>query len=223
MTFGSVFGRTFSPTFQPKSQAGDKWWLSGGIAAANCIGAYQAKGAADLAASYVNLVNPGTYNITNAGNAPTWNAESGWNFVAATQSKLLTGIAPGAASRSWSMIIRYSSASTAGVLMGHSKLGTFFFIQPLRTGGVGYYNGTDGVTVSPQLAGGVLAIAGTKGYRNGTFDGDLAGSAGNVLDIGIGWAIFADYITANVQAVAIYNEVLTSTQVASLTTAMAAL
>lgn len=200
----------------------DGWWnLNGAIT--SCVGAYQAIGAADLAASYVNLVNPGTYNITNAGNAPTWNAESGWNFVAATQSKLLTGIAPGAASRSWSMIIRYSSASTDGVLMGYSS-SSYFFIQPLRTGGVGYYNGTDGVTVSPQLAGGVLAIAGTKGYRDGTFDGNLAGNAGSILNIGVGWNGWnSNYITAKVQAVAIFNEALSAEQIATLTTRMNAL
>jgi len=70
MAFNSTFGRVFSPTFQPRSVASgvEPWWLSGGIAAANCVAAYQPKGAASLEASYVNLANPGTYNLTFNGN-----------------------------------------------------------------------------------------------------------------------------------------------------------
>ncbi len=62
-----------------KQTSAAAWWLSGGISAANCIAAYQPKGAADLAASYVNLANPGTYNAA-PGVAPTWAAADGWTF-----------------------------------------------------------------------------------------------------------------------------------------------
>ena len=54
MTFGSTFGRTFSPTFQPSSQAAaaaSSWWLAGGIDPANCVAAYQPKGAAALSSA----------------------------------------------------------------------------------------------------------------------------------------------------------------------------
>lgn len=82
MTFGSTFGRVLSPTFQPKSQAAaaSSWWLAGGIDPANCIVAYQPKGAADYAASKVNLANPGTYNGVgiNTDDMP-WSANTGWN------------------------------------------------------------------------------------------------------------------------------------------------
>jgi len=64
MTFASTFGRVLSPTFQPNSQAvGGKWWLAGNINPANCVAAYQAKGAANLASAKVNLANPGTYDL----------------------------------------------------------------------------------------------------------------------------------------------------------------
>ncbi len=43
------------------SAAASTWWDNNG-AISGCVAAYQPKGAADLAASYVNLANSGTYN-----------------------------------------------------------------------------------------------------------------------------------------------------------------
>ena len=77
MTFGSTFGRTFSPTFQPSSQAAANasWWLAGGIAAANCVAAWRAKGAASYAASKVNLTGNAAYDLGEiGGGAVSWSA-----------------------------------------------------------------------------------------------------------------------------------------------------
>ena len=104
------------------------WYLSGGVSRANCLAAYQAIGAASLAESYVNLVNPGTYDLS-GGTAPTWAAESGWTFNGADQYKT-TGIDPAAnATQTWSMIVRYSNCTAgAGFMMG-------------STDGIGHYLG----------------------------------------------------------------------------------
>ena len=71
---------------QVVSKASDvaPWYLAGGISAANCLAAYQPKGAASLAASYSNLANPGTYNAA-PGVAPTFDASTGWTFNGSTQ------------------------------------------------------------------------------------------------------------------------------------------
>src|SRR5512138_3111744 len=53
------------------------WWLSGGMATGNCLGAYDAKNAASLAASYINLNSPGTHDLT-VGVEPAWTAGIGW-------------------------------------------------------------------------------------------------------------------------------------------------
>ena len=76
---GSIYGGMGRLGVGKQTSAAVPWWLSGGISAANCIAAYQPKGAADLAASYVNLANPGTYNAA-PGVAPTWAAADGWTF-----------------------------------------------------------------------------------------------------------------------------------------------
>jgi hypothetical protein len=80
------------------------WWLSGGISAANCIAAYQPKGAVSYAASKVNLANPGTYNATE-GTAPAFDTAVGWTFNGTTMF-LETGIVPDLSAQAWSVIVR---------------------------------------------------------------------------------------------------------------------
>src|SRR4030042_426783 len=60
------------------------WYLSGSIPRANCIAAYQPKGADSYAASKVNIANPGTYNLSDGAAFPTWAAATGWTFAAAS-------------------------------------------------------------------------------------------------------------------------------------------
>src|SRR4030042_328416 len=57
------------------------WYLSGGIPKADCLAAYQPKGAASYAASKVNIVNPGTYDLTDGAAFPTWDVVNGWTFA----------------------------------------------------------------------------------------------------------------------------------------------
>lgn len=77
MTFG-VFAPPFRPAFGGAASppAAAPWYLAGG--APTPIAVYQPKGAASLAASYVNLANPGTYDaaadVPGYG-APTWTTE----------------------------------------------------------------------------------------------------------------------------------------------------
>ena len=71
------------------------------MAGETCIAAYQPKGAADLAASYVNLITPGTYNAA-PGTAPTFDAATGWTFNGSTQY-LTTGVVPASG---YSMLVR---------------------------------------------------------------------------------------------------------------------
>jgi hypothetical protein len=50
------------------------WWY---VAGQTCVAAYQPIGAPSLAASYVILANPGTYDAA-PGVAPTFDAATGW-------------------------------------------------------------------------------------------------------------------------------------------------
>jgi len=211
------------------ASGGVDWWLAGG--APTPVAVYQPKGAASLAASYVNLANPGTYDAA-PGVAPMWAAETGWTFNGSTQY-LDTGYAAANTSNK-SLIVRYSGvvASSFGALVGvlDGPASKGWGMQPWRDGttNVLYISGGSAKQVSPQLAAGVLAIAGTQAYRNGVADGTAwtytTWTPYHTVYIGM-WrgTLNVSYLACSVQAVAIYETTLTAPQVAAVSAAMAAL
>lgn len=210
-----------------KSHRPTAWYLAGGVAAANCVAAYQPKGAVSLAASYINLSNPGTYNAT-PGTAPTFDAGIGWSF--ATNKYLKTGIIP--SSVNWSILIRISNATAGNVVGSLSNPGTLRSLQilPYVSNQVQYGNGGNLLlSVAPGVSSGVLGIAGKQAYRNGVSDGTISAGTGlSTCDLYIGTlnvnnAAYVVYYFGNVQAVSIYNVALTASQVAAISAAMAAL
>lgn len=93
------------------------WWLSGGIAAVNCIAAYTPKGAVSLAASYDNNAAPGnglpdgTYDaMVVQGRTPAWSAVRGWYNDQIGCRGLTTSVYP---AKGWSYIIRLVNAGSA--------------------------------------------------------------------------------------------------------------
>jgi hypothetical protein len=146
------------------------WWLAGGAPAP--VAVFQPKGAASLAASYINLVNPGTYDATAPVTAPTLDA-TGWVF--ASNAWLDTGITLSNPSSGWSAAVQFANvggANQAPLLGVQNDAGTRSFgLRPYRTTGVVTYDNSYFLNVSPQLAAGTIGIAGNQGYRNGTADG----------------------------------------------------
>lgn len=223
MTFGGAFGGVFRPAFdQGLAAAATPWWLSGGIAAANAVAVYQPKGAASLAASYVNLANPGTYNAA-PGVAPTWASATGWGFDGATQY-LTTGVIP---SGTWSMLLRLSGATAATkYIAGASTTNQAFFLLHTAASML-FYNNTaasGGITSAGAPGTDVFAIAGINAYRNGAVvSGTMPGTAQAVSQITIGVVATTNYFPGNIQAFAIYNTTLSAAQVLAVSTSMAAL
>lgn len=187
-----------------------EWFLAGRINPANCIGAYESLLAGSLADSYINLANPGTYDLTTTA-APTYTG-MGWKGG----SKLLdTGIVP---AQNWSLFTWFFTGSAA---VGHFLCGAYtnptrFSLVPSITSKVEYGSGSF-LQVSPGLAQGSLAVAGQQGYRNGITDGAaIEASWGtpitstvNILKLGG----YADYFGGYVQRFALYDTVLTPSQV----------
>ena len=206
-----------------------QWYLSGGIAAANCIAAYTPKGAASLAASYDNNAAPGngladgTYDAA-PGVAPTWGAATGWTFNGSTQY-LDTGVVPLA--NTWSMIARFSGGQSSGdrFLCGiyvDYPAGYFGIWQ--ISGGTSWYANA-GAASTTYITSGVLGFAGKTGYKNGAADGAIsAGALSTELTIFVGRAPeLPYYYLGDIQAFAIYDTTLTAPQVAAVSAAMAAL
>jgi len=201
------------------------WYLSGGIAAANCIAAYQPKGAASYAASKVNLANPGTFDATE-GVAPTWDTGVGWTFNYGPY--LLTGIVH---AQDWSMIVQYSGAELVSSVLavGARDAGsTELILGPTWSGGA--YAGDGGaVTTTIGTLTGSYGIGGHKPYRNGVWTGHTTGAWGglNTIPMVIGAANLSGSIgyhfNATIIAFAIYNIPLDAPAFAALSAAMAAL
>jgi len=232
MTFGAVFSRVMRPPFGPNTGgvAAIPWYLSGGIAAANCIAAYQPKGAASLAASYVNLVTPGTYNAA-PGTAPTWDVTNGWILNGATQY-LKSGVIP-ANNQSWGMIVRFSNGTVTGggirTVCGSNAAGdTRFRLDNYNSflSKCVYANGN--FSSSTSRSSGVMGVFGNQGYYNGSTDGStMTGWGGSAIEIYLGGNNVSgapgNYFSGYIQAIAIYNTTLSGTIIGLLTTAMAAL
>lgn len=200
----------------------EPWWLSGGIAAGNCVAAYQPKGTASLAASYVNLANPGTYDAY-PGVAPTWDAVNGWIFSGAQY--LRTGITP-AGDQTWSCVARYSNITVKNYapLLGANNATAYFGLEPYRPDNLRlYYHGTTYVLIGTIASSGVMAMAGRQGYFNGVAEGGLIPpSAVTFAELYIAYWV-SYYLKGNIQSASVYNTTLSAPQILSVTNAMNAL
>lgn len=226
MTFGATFGRVFSPTFQPNSQssaAAVPWYLSGGIAAANCIAAYQPKGAASQEASYANLANAGVFTAyASIPASASWSAANGWygdtvylSDIEITNSYYL------------SIIARYSNVSTtSGRTVTAYNAGTYserddINIYARYTDGKSYFRGYNATGVSQTFSDidTTYCVIPGAGYFNGSQVGSPF-SAGSKVAIGR-LRLSNNYCYC--KAVAVYNITLSGAQITALTTAMNAL
>lgn len=221
MVFAPPFQRPFSATFDKRAAvAAVPWWLAGGVAAANAVAVYQPKGAASLAASYVNLANPGTSDAA-PGTAPTFDAATGWTFAAASSQYLTTGVTGN--KQNWTYLVRYSNASGSGIVFG--SLEAIKLWGPRVTIGRIYYGATF-FDRGAMPAAAIYCQSGPDRYLDGASDGTFAAQSftgTTQLEIGRATGITTLYFSGNVQAVAIYNTTLTSTQVGLISAAMAAL
>jgi len=156
------------PTFDARNAGGAWWNLFGAIPTANCLAAYQPKGAASLSASYVNLTGTTAYNLTTT-SAPDWDATNGWKKNS-DLNFLDTAVVP---SSGWSMIIRFTNHANTGAysyICGESTANANIAMSPKEnTSNRGFYN-SGGIAISGALTSGVMAVAGLKGYTNGSVE-----------------------------------------------------
>lgn len=206
-------------------QQATPWYLSGGISSSNCVAAYSAEGAASLAASYTNLANPGTYDIT-AGVEPEWDATNGWKGDGSAY--LQTGVVP-VDNQTWTVLIKFSSVpigSLATLFGNYTTVGgnARMYVQAYTSRS--YASGNKTLSVGSYLLSGVIGIAGAQPYFQGIpeLSALAAGTGTNPLELyllcanlnGAPYQIGSHYI----QRFAVYNTTLTATQVWQVTTAM---
>lgn len=163
------------------------WYLIGGIDSADCVFAYAPDEADDLADSYINLVNPGTYDAA-PGDAPGWSA-AGWDFDGVSQY-LVTGAVP--VSQQWTVLVLYDVdefesqrrdifgvTEGIGQMLGvHTASGSTFFESGGSLEAIGL----------PELTG-VLGIVGDMAYVNDVEVSTIPAGSGtfvNGIEIGRG-------------------------------------
>jgi hypothetical protein len=201
------------------------WYLESGVTP---IAAYLAKSAASYAASKINLVNPGTYDISDGAAFPTWGA-AGWAFDGATQY-LNTGINV-AVGMSFAIQCNVTDDNAARVIFG-ARVASGNGVTLMTRSADGADNA--GIRYSavaikaPRLSGIVnYIIAGTKAYRNGVDEGlnMVAVLAAQPIFIGAlnNNGAAALFYLGSIQAYVAWNVILTPTQVAVMAGVMAAL
>ncbi len=193
------------------------WYLAGGAPAP--VAVYQPLGAVSLAASYVNLVNPGVNNAVPVVPAPTL-AASGWVMNGAS-TYLMTGLFLGA---NWTVIVAYSGMTPAsgsflyGAFEGTNKVG----VAPVQGSNIRWDVGTEDTSLLAANNTGVLGIAGNKAYRDGVAEAVsfTNSNAFTTRDLWLGalnngGTDFGE-INVTIRAVAIYNVTLSASQMATV-------
>lgn len=213
--FAAVVGKGGGATF---------WYLAGGVASANCLGAYLARGSADYATARTDLTGNGNTLLETNGTV-AWDTTYGFRLTAAEAKAFNTQISP--ANQNYTYLVWYAGATGDGWLFGQDGGGSgprFVGIQPTRFGTrVRYWNSSTLADKTPQLAGGILTIAGTKCYRNAVDEGltIVAWTGSSVFSVALGashsaTSTYTDYITADIYAFAVYNAVLTQPQISAI-------
>ena len=213
------------------------WWEAGG--ATGCLAAYKSKGAASYAASKVNLVSPGTYDLTevSTGESPSWSAARGWHTWIGKVFD--TGIFPGIGT--WTVICSVANCTNPppvfsavfGATGGDTNYPKFLILA-IQTyhGGTGprYYAPIGTTVLEPFISSSaVYAIAGQTAYKNGVFATALVGTptmANLSLKIGAYQELSKFYgyrFYADICALSVYNTTLSAAQVAAVSAAMAAI
>jgi len=242
LRFMPAFGRVFPPPFATAGAAAVvlPWWnpdgaTPGGIGGA-CLGAWRGiatigspwgAGPANLAASYVNLANPGTNDLTVV-SAPTWTAAAGWYADGA--DALDTGIFPTDAQ---SMLVQFANNATGawGCIAGAETPPGYLArcsIFPTYFGSYDCIKGvTDRIIGAGAKASGNLGIAGLQCYDDGAPSGAPCNPAtgaytNTIYLLDINGEFWPGYI-GDVWGFALYSTTLTGPQMLARATAMAAL
>ena len=209
--------------------AAPAWWV---VAGKTCVAAYQPKGAADLATSYINLANPGVNNAAPVGAAPTWDVVNGWKFdhtVPQALDTTVTGLGI-----SWTIIVQFSNhiaGSAAYYLTGvQSTTAQWFAFGSSYFATRRYFNNPN-LNAGAGALSGNIALAGLNAYFNGAPDGVVGGAgftgAMNAsVYIGAGSNLagaVSNPSTFYAQAYAMYSGTLVAGDVAALRLRMVAL
>lgn len=145
------------------------------------IAAYTPIGAASLAASYVNLVSPGTYDLTTNA-APVFSSTLGWQCISGQNNRLVTGIVPSNTVNRYA-IVKFAGGDTNNAhrwLFGcNASPSCFFGYKNASSDGTpDVWNG-DGTPYNQDanVEEATIVINGLKVYKDGLHIGSISAGA----------------------------------------------
>ena len=188
------------------------WYLSGGIAAANCIAAYQPLRSASYVASNQNIKNPGTFDLAlDLGTDPLWDASYGWRNN--KTGRFATGIT---ANQTWSVFI-YISISPGGTedyVIGNTYQGPISIGTRHSSGTKKVFGNGDYILFSNAAVGTMtLGVSGKTCFLSGNPIATIgAGTVSGLIYIlaithGLGFGFVGDFYAAS-----IYDTTITDAQ-----------
>lgn len=207
----------------------DDWWCPCGITPDDAVGAYLAKGAGSYANSKINLINENNYPIYDDGDEGVpWDDVNGWRLnnsflyiynpptsenttIAIRYSDMVVG------ADNYKLISKYITGKNTWILQSNSEGGAIL-----------YACDTYSCQINNIYTSGVVVGANKWLYHNGGLIGTIPSTPTtfsedeNPMYIGSEDGA-SEFSVVNIQAIALYNKVLTPTQIADLTTAMNAL
>lgn len=211
----------------------DEWWCPCGITPADVIMVFQPKGAADFASSLINLNDPGTNDAIDSGGntTPTWDINNGWTGESTPNNRYLRSNFTPPNDQSMSMLVRFTNGGDSGYFICGSKYvgqGESDYGLSIGEYTVTYYN--NGIwSITDVSKEGVYGFAGNKLYKNGIqqpseilIGNGITTSKINPLGKNTNDVVYAGYPNS-IQAEVWYNKILTPEQMATVSSAMAAL
>jgi hypothetical protein len=192
--------------------------------------AYEAKGAASFANSLLDLTSNGNHATDPGGAAtPGWDAVNGWDFDGVA-NYLQTPFIP-QNDQSQSVLVQYSNVTnTEGCLIGSTTAANnWLYLIPTRVTTQHTYANGRILSIAGDKTSGNMGLAGDKGYDDGSQEAgsipSWLGASSYTTYIGATnqLGVPGNFVAAYIQAVYVYDCVLTATQVAAVAAAMAAL
>jgi hypothetical protein len=207
----------------------DKWYLQSGLVVGDCVAVYEPLKARTLTEAKVNVINPGTKDLT-GGVDPAFDNNKGLAFNGSSQY-LQTGIIP---ATNMTVIVKFMDSADPGVgnntcIFGSYNLAGKAFLIMNSNGevpAVVNYGYQGQLRVTPRLTSGVLAIAGSKAYRNGAVESsDIPSTTLPEWEIYLGCLNYnngtkVQYFNGKVCLFAVYNKQLSPTQILAVTNRM---
>lgn len=201
------------------------WWNAEGIT--GCVGAWKAVNVDTYAETLADL-SGNSNDLTDTGHAPSWSSDRGWYFDGYSEYLETPVIVTDA---DWSVLVKFDTelAFPSGYIIGAQSgfASRTFGLRPTFSTYYYWYNGGFKFIDAFAQSSGVAAMRGTYCYHDGVYKIQITTAWGGAGTLPLYIGARNDYVAGadnftnfDIQAVAVYNKVLTEAELQAVTEAM---